>query len=224
MKTRSDYEREIRELLPAAREYAGTEAGDKLAAKLEYRLNKWYSFLPITLHVANNEQTPWTSDELGIQTEPMPLKEATGLQQVGDYHAVVDGQYVPLCIERKGCTVRNGRVVGCDLYSTLMNSDSRERFYREIDRFQQDPRFGQFLVIAECSFEQFLQFTPLFTGKKRNKFHLGAHVASRRGAINSLFAKRGVPVFFAGSRAEATKCLPGLIKQAVLGNFERWLH
>jgi hypothetical protein len=173
--------------------------------------------LDITIFQAQNEQTPWTPDELGYSIRPMLLKDKSGLQQVGDYQAYYSmpgrAGWVGILAERKG-----GKK-GCeDLYSTLMNSENCARFYREIDRFQEDPRFTQMVVIAECSFEQFLLYQPPFVGKVRNTQHIGASVEARRGKIASLYA-RGVPVIFAGTRKNAIEVYKALIRQWLIKNY-----
>lgn len=207
-KTASDYAIKIREIWPATTE-AEKETQDKL-------ISEFVKHLDITIFQAQNEQLPWTSEDLGYDIRPMLLKQKTGIQQVGDYQAYYSGAgvegYIGLLGERKG-----GKK-GCeDLYSTLINPDNCARFYREIDRFKEDKRFSQMIIIAECSFEQFLLYTPLFTGKTRNTNHIGASVESRRGKIASLYA-RGVPVLFCGTRLNAIKTYKALIRQWLIKN------
>ena len=47
-----------------------------------------------------------------------------------------------------------------DLYGTLMNKEQRSRLYREIARYEGDKRFNRFMLIAECTYEDFLQYVP----------------------------------------------------------------
>jgi len=235
-KTREQYEDEIRKLHRTIAEYGDIPEVDKLKATLNRKLGKWFELLDINIVVANNEQTPWTAEELGFKTKPMFLKKDTQLQQVGDYQIFVNGTGKPLqecfsslLIERKGCTYerdekRGGlEMIGCDLYSTLMNQKGRERFYREIDRFKADPRFTQMIVICECTYEQFLQFTPKFTGKEFNRNHRGATIASRVATINGLFEK-GVSVRFMGSRRRAIEAYQNMIRLNVIGCYERFIE
>ncbi|MDD3077395.1 MAG: hypothetical protein PHE44_12720, partial [Proteiniphilum sp.] len=187
-KNAADYADEIMTMYPAATE--------DVKVILNRRVSSFVNLLDITIFTAQNEQKPWTQKELGYQIRPMLLKEDCGVQQVGDYQAYYSGHgiagWVGLLAERKGGNK------GCeDLYSTLMNAENCARFYREIDRYNADPRFSQMVVIAECTFEQFLLYRPPFIGKKRNTKHIGASVAARRGKIASLHA-RGVPVVFCG--------------------------
>lgn len=209
MKTASDYAEEIKALYPVTTE--------EDLQKLNRRVSSFVKLLDITIFQAQNEQTPWTPDELGYSIRPMLLKDKSGLQQVGDYQAYYSmpgrAGWVGILAERKG-----GKK-GCeDLYSTLMNSENCARFYREIDRFQEDPRFTQMVVIAECSFEQFLLYQPPFVGKVRNTQHIGASVEARRGKIASLYA-RGVPVIFAGTRKNAIEVYKALIRQWLIKNY-----
>lgn len=209
MKTASDYAEEIKALYPVTTE--------EDIQKLNRRVSSFVKLLDITIFQAQNEQTPWTPDELGYSIRPMLLKENSGIQQVGDYQAYYSmpgrAGWVGILAERKG-----GKK-GCeDLYSTLMNSENCARFYREIDRFQEDPRFTQMVVIAECSFEQYLLYQPPFVGKTRNTHHIGASVEARRGKIASLYA-RGVPVIFAGTRKNAIEVYKALIRQWLIKNY-----
>jgi hypothetical protein len=208
-KNAADYADEIRTMYPAT-----TEEAEVI---LNRRVTSFVNLLDITIFTAQNEQKPWTPEELGYQVRPMLLKEDCGVQQVGDYQAYYSGPgiagWVGLLVERKGGEK------GCeDLYSTLMNSENCARFYREIGRYNEDPRFSQMVVIAECTFEQFLLYRPPFIGKKRNTKHIGASVAARRGKIASLHA-RGVPVVFCGTRKNAIEMYKVLVRQWLIKNY-----
>lgn len=218
-KTLEQYENEIRELHATLQEYPESETIKK---RLSTRLRSWADRLEITVFVANNEQTPWSSEDIGFPTHPMYTKAVTGFDQVGDYQAHIHGGSLDaacgLLVERKG-----GKEGPEDIYGTLMNSESRARFYREIDRFREDVRYNQMIVIAECSYEEFLRYTPRFIGKTRNRDHIGASVASRVGTIASLYAQ-GIPVLFAGSRMLAAKMYGRLVKQWAIKNYEKLLN
>lgn len=227
----ADYENDIKQLHASIEEYPEV---DKLKKTLNHRLGKWFELLDVTIFVASNEQTEWTAEELGHKTRPMLTKHEAGMQQVGDYQIFVDGHgkslpdsFSSLLVERKGSTyerdARGGlNMIGCDLYSTAMNKSNRERFYREIDRFPVDDRFDRMVVICECTYEQFLRFVPKFTGKKFNKNHVGASVASRVATINSL-EERGISVRFMGSRKRAIEAYQSMIRLNVVSNYERWI-
>lgn len=210
-KTIQQYEEEIRTLHKALKEYPDNET---IQSKLNNRVSSWAKLLDITIFAAQNEQLPWTEEDLGYPVRPMLLKDKTGIQQVGDYQAHYSGPgysgWVGVLAERKG-----GKPKGCeDLYSTLLNAENCARFYREISRFREDPRFSQMVVIAECSLNDFLLYTPGFTGKTRNTDHIGASVEAKRGKIASLYT-RGVPVLFAGTRKNAIELYMGLVRQWV---------
>ena len=208
-KTASGYAAEIRQLYPTT-----TEA-EQLT--LNRKISSFVKLLDITIFQAQNEQLPWSEEDLGYTVRPMLLKSKCGDDQVGDYQAYYSS---PVCSGWVGILVeRKGGKKGCeDLYSTLINSENCSRFYREIDRFQEDERFTQMVIIAECSFEQFLLYRPPFIGKTFNKDHLGASVAARRGKIASLYA-RGVPVIFAGTRYNAIEVYKALIRQWLIKNY-----
>lgn len=208
-KTADDYEAEIRRSYPPK-----TEQDEK---RLSGRVSSFVDHLTITIFRARNEQDPWPLEDTGWEIRDMLLKEDTGRQQVADYQAYyqscgVSG-WVGLLVERKG-----GKHGAEDLYSTLMNSENCARFYREIERFQADNRFTQMVIIAECSFEQFLLYKPAFIGKTFNTDHIGASVEARRGKIASLYS-RGVPVLFAGTRLNAVKIYKSLIRQWLIKNY-----
>lgn len=208
-KTILNYYDDIKSLHPAT-----TEDEQK---KLDRKISEFVKRLDITVFVASNEQLPYSEKDLGFNVQPMILKDVNGFRQVGDLQAYYSSQvcegWVGLLVERKG-----GKK-GCeDLYGTLMSSDNCSRFYREIDRFQSDPRFNQMVVLAECTFEQFLLYNPPFLGSKRNTGHVGANVEARRGKITSLYA-RGVPVLFCGSRHNAIETYKSLIRQWLIKNY-----
>jgi len=214
-KTIQDYENEIKDLHAALKEYPDNEV---LQSKLNNRVGSWAKLIDITIFQAQNEQLPWTQEDLGYPVRPMLLKEKSGLQQVGDYQAYYQGPgfagWIGILAERKG-----GKPKGCeDLYSTLMNAENCARFYREIDRFREDPRFTQMVVIAECSLNDFLLYVPPFTGKSYNVNHTGASVEAKRGKIASLYA-RGVPVLFCGTRKNAIELYKGLLRQWLKQNY-----
>jgi len=121
--------------------------------KLSRQRTAWAKKLDITVQVAKNEKTPWQSDELGYPCIPMSLKKDSMMRQTGDYVAYLGDydMFGGLCIERK--TLQ-------DLYGTLMNRDQRSRLYREIARYEADPRFNRFHLIAECTYEEFLKYVP----------------------------------------------------------------
>lgn len=103
-------------------------------------------------------------------------------------------------VERKTCA---------DLYSTLMNRDHRELLYREIDRFQENPRFNQFRIFTECDVMEFLNYRP---PTARDDEQL---IDEEIGAIASLSA-RGAPIFFCGSRQAAARMYKSMVKPRVI--------
>lgn len=233
MSKKTEVEDEIRTLHRAVQQYPDNQT---LKNKLKYRLNKWYDLIKpdIYIIVANNEQYPWSSDDLGFETHDMFLKKDIKLNQVGDYQIFVDrcgnalkDSFSSLLVERKGCTfesdARGGlKMVGCDLYSTLMLRSNRERFYKEIERFESDPRFTWMVMICECTYEQFLRFTPKFNGKEYNHNNSGASITSRVASVNAL-EERGVSVRFVGSRERAVESYKSMVRLNVIGCYERFI-
>ena len=187
---------------------------EKLQDQLSRQLTAWSGKLSITIHAASNEQQPWLSSELGYPVIPMALKKDSGHPQTGDYIFYLDDydRFGGLCVERKGVTRKNGRMTGCDLYSSFAKKDNRRRFYAEVERYHRDPRFDMMELIAECSNGEYLSFKPAFNGGQYNKCNYGMSVAARRATMAKLGAM-GCSVFFAGTRYEAIEHYKDLITQ-----------
>ena len=107
---------------------------------------------------------------------------------------------IPICFERKSEN---------DLYRTLMNKKSRERFYREIDR----KGSMDFFIIVECSKSDFMIYKPV--GSNANHKQL---IPQKRGVLDSLEI-RGAHVMWEGSRNECQHRIQGLCRQWVIKHF-----
>jgi len=209
-KTIDDYAAEIRKLHDAIQEYPESQT---LRNRLSARVGKWQAMLDITVLAASNEHKQWQDNEIGLPIKPMHRKEITGKNQVADYQFFIGDdvdQWGGLLIERKETS---------DLYSTLMNRDSRERFYRELDRYESDERFSQMIIMVEGTLQEFLGYSPKFNGKSFNRNHIGANVASRRATIAGLYA-RGIPVLWCGSRAQAVQLYPQMVRQWCIKHYK----
>lgn len=223
-KTIQDYEAEIKDLHAQYQE----SRDPVIKKKLNNHLTPWASLVDVTVFVANNEQKPLSSTEIGYPTHPMLTKrdyekrygKGKGIEQVADYQAFLQfasgGEWCTTLVERKG-----GKK-GEDFYSTMMNQGGRERFYREIDKYIADSRFKRMIILAECSFPEFMTFIPPFCGKSRNTNHVGACAESRYGTVASLFIQ-DVPVLWAGTRLAAGKLYHKLIQQDIIKNYEYYL-
>ncbi len=186
----------------------------KVAFWEENKLNK-------VVYVANNEQTPWPLFEaVGLPVLPMKTKKESGHRQVGDYVCCVfieDGRpgkpdsyhkYLPLVIERKTCS---------DLYGTLIQKDSWDRFKREIDRFHTDDRFNQMGIITETSYQKFMVYKPVFNGNNRNK-RIGVNPEVKRAKVAKCFVL-GAPIIFAGTTHQAIKMYKNMIRQTIIEQY-----
>ena len=95
-KTACGYAAAIAELHQQRLEYPDSKT---IIRKIDTQVRGWMRRVEIVVQVAQNEQTPWTSEMIGYPTEPMPLKKDSGFAQTGDYVGVVrtsDGdRYVP---------------------------------------------------------------------------------------------------------------------------------
>lgn len=199
------YESEIRQvgaLLEA------DPTNEKLRRQLNYRLDRYLDLSEIVVLVAGNEQKPWTTEELGFRTTRMPQKSEIGYDQVADYQALVNGQICPLLLERKEVA---------DLYGTLFSGDNRARFYREIQRFRDDERFDQMVIIVEGSMMEFLWYEPAKT-ITNPKYHRGVPPkkvsADQKLASVAKLYSIGVPVWFTESRHFAVQAARHLIRQS----------
>lgn len=206
MKSRTDYEYEIRVLRDAIQ--ADPHNTVEYQNKLNYRVSKWLDLSNIFIFRANNEQTPWQEEDIGYEVLPMPTKKDCGYDQVGDYQYVVNCEkefaecFGPLLVERKSMK---------DLYGTLFGE--RDRFYREIERFEKDKRFDQMIIIVESNFTQWLSYSPTSDAPG---------IAQRLASIASLQA-RNIPVYFAGSEMLAPKFYRHCVRQNIMKNYERWI-
>ena len=198
---------------------------EKIEDQLSRQLTAWGKKLNITVQVANNEQTEWNSGELGYTCIPMATKQVSGDRQTGDYVAYLDDydMFAGVLVERKGTTRKNGRMIGCDLYSSFSKEDNRRRFYAEVNRFTDDKRFDSMVLIAECSLGEYLSFKPAFNGKHYNTCNYGMNVPARRATIAKLYAI-GCPVFFAGTRHYAVEMYHDFVVQWIRENYVKILN
>lgn len=226
-KSLDDYEYDIEKLTKRIEAETNETKITTLNRTLYRKLIAWFELTKhkIVINVANNEQTPWTEDEIGHKTTGMPTKKECGFDQVADYHITMNGIITDLIIERKGCEwdiddrgCANMR--GNDLYSTLIHN--HERFNREIERFKSDDRFKTMIVIVECTYAEYMRFRPPFHAKKRSDGE-GASIESRVGTLNAILTKHNINVLFAGSRIAATAAFNNMIKQAIMNNYKKFI-
>ena len=144
------YIEEIRDIHNSLQIYPDSET---LLKRRHDKLEAFADHLEVTVLVAQNEQLPWEPSELGLPTRPMLLKASSGQNQVGDYQAFIESlkTWYPVLVERKTMN---------DLYGSLVDEERRLRFYREVDRFQEDKRFTEFRLYAECSRQEFMAYFP----------------------------------------------------------------
>ena len=217
MKSRSDYEFEIRALRDAIRDDPHNQ--EEYHAKLYKLVPNWMETLPVTVFVANNEQTPWDVESIGFSYCPMPTKSVTCPHQVGDYQYWIDvpgvdamSTFGPLLVERKSLS---------DFYGTMFGG--RERFYKEVDRYNRDARFNQMLVVIEADISDWYSFRPKVsrsydeTSRTRS-----VTLEDKRVCLASLLA-RGVMPVFAGNRDHAVKLYRSLVRQNIIKNWDRWI-
>lgn len=216
-KTVNDYVKDITNLYPQLPDKA-------IEKKIAYRVKKWMVLNPLRIQVANNEQIPWKSNLLGFETESMPTKKMSGYYNVGDYQAVVavDGEdvYTDVVVERKSLE---------DMYGTLVPEDNRERFYREISRFEADDRFNHMVIISECTLSDFIIYQPLydtsgFNYKRKFETKRNAVIDEKKLTILSDLMVRGICVLFADNPAVAAQICGRLFRESVKNNYNKILR
>ena len=203
-KTQSEWEQEIKELNDALHDYPNDE---KLKTAMKGQIEGWYKTLNIFAQVPGNERLPWSVSEIGMPIEPMPLKQQSGFNHVGDYNIRIRGDGIDmvggLVGERKSLE---------DMYSTVMHSDKSERLHREIDRFHADPRFDAFIIFAECTNQEFIDHRNI--GK-----HGTDLTNAKNGKCSSLFLD-GAPIWWCENRIDAATKFKFAAKQWVVKNWK----
>lgn len=198
----------------------------QVESMLYVRKNQWIKHLDIEVLVANNEQKPWSEDEIGLPTAPMPtLKEMhkCGIESIGqacDYAVRVDGIMLRFGVERKSMS---------DYYSTLMGRHAdgtmqRARLYREFDRAK--VMFDVVYIFVEGTEKEFLVHKPIRSKMKSETWEEfnarnaspGASIESRLATVRGIQA-RGVHVVYHESRADAAKALRDMSRAWLLVHY-----
>lgn len=204
-KLQSEWERDVRDLYDALQDYPEST---KLQSAYWQQLTGWYNTLIITVQIPGNEKLPYTPLELGMMTEKMPLKSESNYDQIADYNIRIRGEGIDmvggLVAERKSLP---------DLFGTLLHGDSSLRLYREVDRFYKDNRFDTFVILAECTDQQFMNYLPDDHEGSTDLTH------SKLGKIASLFT-RGTPVWWCGNHTGAALRFKYLTKQWIFKNWQ----
>ena len=162
--------------------------------------------MDIKVYVASNEGIPWTEEEIGFPTFPMETKAASGIRQVGDYFATRDEVVIPILVERKSLQ---------DAYGSFIIEKNRTRLYAEIVRYQDDPRFDEFVIIIEATRAQFMAYYPwaaVSWHKTRGSLprFFGA-TKKKKATVLEHLEERGAEIIFADSREGAASVLSTLI-------------
>lgn len=205
IKPQNEWETDFRELIDLIQEYP---LNQDYRSALWHQMTGWYNTLVVTAQVPGNEKLPWTVSELGMPIEPMPLKIESGFNHVGDYNIRIRGDDIDmiggLVGERKSLD---------DLYGTIMHSDQSQRLHREIDRFHSDSRFDTFIIFAECTNQEFMEYRNI--GRYNTDL-----TNSKLGKCASLFLD-SAPIWWCGSREKAALQFKFSAKQWVIKNWEK---
>lgn len=150
----------------------------------------WAERVPLVFEVSQQEKEPYTADELGCPTIPMPLMHDTGLRQVCDYLCNIQDyrMYTGVAWEKKGISATGGH----DMYQTMIHN--RDRFIREIDAYLRRQEFDIMIVGVESTEMEYLAHRP--NGMR------GASIESRHALWKHLETRFGyrVRVDWLGSR------------------------
>ena len=161
--------------------------------------------MDIKVFVANNEQKPWTAEEIGFPTFHMPTMKDGGERQTGDYYATHNDRVIPILAERKSLP---------DAYGSFIIEKNRARLYAEIDRFHNDDRFDEFLIIIEASRKMFMSYFPWAVTKWHKKRgdlpRFCATTNKKKTTVLEHLEERGAEIIFADCRAGAASIL-GLV-------------
>lgn len=196
--------------------------------RLRENLDAWYEHdVEVEVQVANNEQLPWTEWEIGLRLVPMKLKAESTYRQVGDYIFTVKYQDKittgSIVVERKSFE---------DLLGTLKDHEHYIQLVKEVKRFQEDDRFTQFIIFAECNKFDFMNWKPpnVVHYKKRkwdNNYNrmdeaqrLKNHQVVMRGKIGKLVAN-GASISWEGSREEAALAYNTMVRHWCIHNYEK---
>jgi hypothetical protein len=235
-KTATAYGQEIRDDHLALQDILAQDHVDlhtlPLYHEMRDRIRPWAERLAIEVQVARNEQRPWTADEIvyitahgpvTVTTKPMPTKALSGYNQVADYNFYIKDYdfFGGFAAERK---------TKDDIYQTLFSRDEnrnwqRDRLYREISRFDSDPRFqdvrGGLAIFAECNLYDFLIHAPRFDPetKKYNHAHTDpVNPTQKRSAVAQLITG-GTPIIWCGNRKAAATLYAHCIRAWCRGNY-----
>lgn len=164
----------------------------------------------VKIYVANNEQLPWTDVELGYRTYPMPTMKESGMRQCGDYYATYRDKVMPILVERKSLQ---------DAYGSFVQEKNRARLYAEIVRFQDDPRFEDFVIVVEATEAQFLSYYPWAAvgwHKARGSLpRFFSSIRKKKGTVVQHLKDRGAKIVFAESRQGAADLFGMIITEHI---------
>jgi len=147
-KTSEQYVEEIKQLHKAIKIYPEV---NKLKSTIQSRVKSWSKLVQLNFYCANNEQKPYTTDEIGYMCLPMPRMNVSGHRQTSDYIC-----YLP---EYKLITgVFWERKEVSDWYSTIIHN--RDRFYDECIRSQQDQDCDIMIIGVEGTNDRFIKYRP----------------------------------------------------------------
>lgn len=162
------------------------------------------------IYIANNEQLPYTSEELKCDTAPMPTRAKTGHKQVGDYYSEVEGVTQTTVVERKSLQ---------DAYQSFTAEKNRGRLYNEICRYQMDERFTRFVIVVEATEKVFMGFFPwavLKWHKQRGDVKpFCAMMYKKKATVLGHLKDRGAEIIFAGNRENAAETTRQLLEGTI---------
>lgn len=166
--------------------------------------------LNVKVFVANNEGLPWTEDDIGYPTYQMETKAVSGIRQTGDYFATHNDSVIPILVERKSLQ---------DFYGSTIPEKNRARLYKEIERYHEDDRFNEFIIIVEATRKMFMAFFPaaMWINRKskteRSKFIRS--INKKKVTVLQHLEDRGAEIIFADNRQHAASVFGTIVTEYI---------
>lgn len=164
----------------------------------------------MTIYRAQNEQHGWGEDELGYPVSKMPTKSDNGYLQICDYYAECNNVIIPIAVERKSLP---------DFYGSTIPEKSRARLYSEIERYHNDDRFNEFIIIVEATRKMFMAFFPaaMWINRKskteRSKFIRS--INKKKATVLQHLEDRGAEIIFADNRQHAASVFGTIVAEYI---------
>lgn len=162
------------------------------------------------VYVCRNEQRPWKEEEIGYPTFPMETKAVSGVRQTGDYFATHNNNVIPTLVERKSLQ---------DAYGSFIVEKNRARLYAEIERYHEDDRFNEFIIIIEATRKMFMAFFPaamwINRKSKTERAKFIRSINKKKVTVLQHLEDRGAEIIFADNRQHAASVFGTIVTEYI---------